>query len=97
MPKTARDKNSFEMIEQVCDEVKGMLLQKHQAYGESALRPLRIMSHSDALEQIRVRIDDKLSRLAVLQSDETEDVVLDLIGYFILYRVALRLQGKSNE
>ena len=41
------------------------------------------------MEQIRVRIDDKLSRLARGQA-AGEDVVLDLIGYLVLLRVAER-------
>jgi hypothetical protein len=45
-------------------EVYEMLLGKNAAYGNSALDPLRVFSASDAEEQIRVRIDDKLSRLA---------------------------------
>lgn len=39
-----------------------MLLAKNAAYGNSALEPVRIFSKADPTEQIRVRIDDKLSR-----------------------------------
>jgi hypothetical protein len=74
-------------IEDECDAVKAMLLQKNAAYGNSATNPIRIFSKADPLEQIRVRIDDKLSRLA-RGSAAGEDVELDLIGYLILLRVA---------
>ncbi len=78
-------------IAQVCDRVKELLLQKNAKYGDSALSPVRIMSKSHNVEQICVRIDDKLSRIksgaGLLATDE--DVVLDLIGYFILLKVAL--------
>lgn len=77
-------------IEAVCEEIKEMLLAKNRKYGNSALEPLRIFSKAETLEQINVRIDDKLSRVKSAQADEDEDVELDLIGYLILKRVAKR-------
>jgi hypothetical protein len=75
------------LIGRVCEEIKELLLQKNQAYGDSALHPVRIFSQADPIEQINVRIDDKLSRLA-RGSAAGEDTELDLIGYLILKRVA---------
>lgn len=76
----------------VCDEIKDLLLQKNKKYGDSALSPTRIFSQSSALEQLLVRIDDKLSRISrgagLIQSDE--DVILDLIGYLVLLRICIR-------
>ena len=79
-----------ELIEQECDRVKAMLIAKNRAYGDSAIHPVRIFSRSSAEEQINVRIDDKLSRIArgSATEDVPEDTVLDLIGYLILSRVA---------
>ena len=78
-------------IARVCDRVKELLLQKNAKYGDSALNPIRICSTAQPVEQILVRIDDKLNRIkqgnALLDNDE--DVVLDLIGYFVLLKVAL--------
>lgn len=65
------------------------LLEKNASYGNSALEPLRIFSKADPAEQIRIRIDDKLSRLA-RGAEIGEDTILDLIGYLMLYRVALK-------
>lgn len=65
-----------------------MLLEKNRKYGDSALSPIRLMSKASAREQILVRIDDKLSRWANMQEDDTEDVVKDLLGYYILLRIA---------
>lgn len=65
-----------------------MLLAKNAAYGDSALSPLRVFSSADTAEQLRVRIDDKLSRLARGSEFAGDDTVLDLIGYLILLRVA---------
>jgi len=75
----------------VCDRVKELLLQKNLKYGDSAINPVRVMSQSSPVEQILVRIDDKLNRVkqgaGLLATDE--DVVMDLIGYFVLLKVAL--------
>lgn len=68
-----------------------LLIRKNAAYGDSALCPVRIFSKADTLEQIRVRIDDKLSRLA-RGSAAGEDVEEDLLGYLILLRVARKRQ-----
>lgn len=76
-------------IEAECDAVKAMLLEKNAAYGNSALDPMRVFSRANADEQIKVRIDDKLSRLA-RGFDAGEDVSLDLIGYLVLLRIAER-------
>ena len=70
-----------------CDAIKAMLLAKNDAYGNSALEPVRVFSSASAEEQLRVRIDDKLSRI-VRGHAAGEDAVLDLIGYLVLLRVA---------
>lgn len=81
--------NSQELIAAECDAVKAMLLEKNLAYGDSALDPVRVFSKASPVEQILVRLDDKLSRLQ-RGSAAGEDVVKDLIGYLILLRVAQR-------
>jgi len=75
------------LIAQECDRIKVMLLEKNRSYGDSALSPLRIFSRADTDEQLLVRIDDKLSRIA-RGNDYNEDTVADLIGYLILLRVS---------
>ena len=77
-------------IEAECDAIKAMLIAKNLAYGDSALNPIRLFSKADASEQLKVRIDDKLSRL-MRGKDAGEDVTADLIGYLILLRVQRRL------
>ena len=87
--------NSQQRIAEICDEVKEMLLDKNMKYGDSALNPARIFSKSDSVEQIKVRIDDKLSRLSQgIEADE-EDVINDLIGYLVLLKIAK--QRKSYD
>jgi hypothetical protein len=83
-------------IATTCDSIKELLLEKNRKYGDSALTPVRIFSKSDPLEQIRVRLDDKLSRLRNQQDDEDEDVIADLIGYLVLYQVARMQQNRTD-
>jgi hypothetical protein len=85
-----------EKISQVCDEIKEFLLKKNRAYGDSAANPVRIFSKADPLEQINVRIDDKLSRMMKGHGYPGDDDELDLIGYLILKR-CLKSQEKDVE
>jgi hypothetical protein len=84
-----------ELICEVCDEIKHMLLEKNRKYGNSALEPKRIFAKSDTIEQLNVRIDDKLSRIANRQNDEDEDVFRDLIGYLVLKLVKNKQMSKE--
>ena len=77
-------------IKEAADEIVEMLLLKNQAYGDSALNPLRIFSKADADEGIKVRIDDKLSRIKNQGFNDSEDAIQDLIGYLILYKAGKR-------
>ena len=82
--------DSQKKITEVCDQVKNMLLEKNMKYGDSALNPIRILSKSSPIEQILVRIDDKLNRIKQGLSGilDDEDVLKDLIGYFVLLKIA---------
>lgn len=74
-------------------KVASMLRRKNEKYGESVMNPLRIFyqggENIDAL--IKIRMDDKLSRLARgsegIESDL--DIYYDLIGYLALLIVAI--------
>ena len=72
----------------IVNNITKMLIEKNRKYGNSALKPQRIFSKASAVEQIKVRIDDKLSRMKNQQNDEDEDVISDLIGYLILLKIA---------
>ena len=80
----------------VCDDIKELLLYKNQQYGDSALNPSRIFSKSSAVEQLLVRIDDKLNRIkkgaGLVATDE--DVIQDLIGYLVLLKIGLNKEKK---
>jgi hypothetical protein len=78
-------------ISKICDDVKELLLYKNTKYGNSALEPARIFSKASSVEQILVRIDDKLNRIKSGNNllDCDEDVIMDLIGYLVLLKIAL--------
>ena len=60
---------------------------KGQSYGDSIGNPLRIFSTAGITEGIRVRIDDKLSRVARGKEWPGDDVIIDLVGYLALLAV----------
>ena len=85
------------LIEKVCEDVKDLLLKKNRDYGDSALNPSNVFSTGDVFESLGSRIDDKLMRIQnVGVNDETEDTISDLIGYLVLYKVALIME-KDKE
>ena len=78
-------------ISGVCDDIKELLIHKNRKYGNSALKPCRVFSKASPVEQLLVRIDDKLNRImqgAGLLADD-EDVVNDLIGYLVLLKIGI--------
>lgn len=79
-----------EKVQQVLRPLEDLLVEKNEAYGNSALDPVNIFSKSTAVEQIKVRIDDKLSRLYHGKEYGDEDTITDLMGYLILLRIAER-------
>jgi len=85
-------------IQETCDEIAALLKAKNEAYGDAALSPLRIFSRADAEVGLRIRIDDKLSRM---MSDSVtfveEDTVLDLMGYLVLLRIAQKRRASRSR
>jgi hypothetical protein len=79
---------ALELLE-VCVDLAVFLMGKNLAYGDSALKPLRAISKADPTEQIRVRMDDKLSRI-VRGEAAGEDALKDLVGYWVLLQVLER-------
>lgn len=86
-----------QMIVDECDALKEMLIAKNKAYGNSALEPVRVFSKAPIDEQIRVRLDDKLSRLS-RGSAAGEDVEADIMGYLVLLRVHRKMsKGQGDD
>jgi hypothetical protein len=84
-------------IRKVCDDIAELLITKNRKYGNSALQPSRIFSKASPIEQINVRIDDKLSRIKNQQEDEDEDVEKDMVGYLILKMVCKKLLKQEEN
>ncbi len=87
-------------IGHVCIQLATFLIEKNSRYGNSALEPLRILSRADPVEQIRVRMDDKLSRLMRGEGagpDASEDAIKDLVGYWVLLQVANGMHAKPGK
>jgi len=81
----------------VCEEIKALLLDKNEKYGDSALNPVRIFSKSDPISQLETRMDDKLSRIRTSDPEDAEDAYLDLLGYLVLHRVAQMQQRRVDH
>ena len=89
--------NTEQLIEEICESMKNLLLEKNRAYGDSATNPSNVFSSGSAVDSICARIDDKLMRIQNKGiNDKTEDTVSDLIGYLILLKIAM-YKEKHNE
>lgn len=84
----SKDAPSGHKIVNSCMEIALMLVEKNRSYGDSALNPIRIFSKADNVEQLKVRIDDKLNRVNNAQGFPGDNDIDDLIGYLILYKIA---------
>jgi hypothetical protein len=81
-------KKTEEAITKAMSSIEEMLISKNRAYGDSALEPVRIFSKSETVEQLYVRIDDKLSRVEGGHEYPGDDTIKDLIGYLVLLLIA---------
>ena len=70
------------------DQIAELLISKNLSYGNSALDPVRIFSKASRDEQLNVRIDDKLSRIARGGEFRGDNDELDLVGYLVLKMIA---------
>jgi hypothetical protein len=81
-------KQTENKIKEVMENIEQMLIAKNRAYGDSALEPVRIFSKTDTIEQLYVRIDDKLSRVQRGHEYPGDDTIFDLVGYLVLLLIA---------
>ena len=84
-------------IREEFNSIRDLVLLKNKEYGDSVINPIRIFSTADSLEQVKVRIDDKLSRLNN-QGPKliAEDTISDLIGYLVLLLIAKKKTVKIS-
>lgn len=85
------------MIEKKCDEIKQFLIDKNIAYGNSALEPINIFSKNTAVEQLAVRMDDKINRLKKGSEYLGDDTIKDLTGYLVLYMIAKDIETEIKR
>ena len=82
-------RNDFESkVWDITGSVAKLLIEKNKSYGDSALNPIRCFSKLNSLEGIKLRIDDKLSRIRNGNNSFNEDTILDLIGYLVLLKIS---------
>ena len=85
--------NTKDKIKEKCRLLESLLVKKNNAYGDSALEPLGVFSSTNASTGIKIRLDDKLKRIANAGLvEDTEDTLIDIAGYIILLMIA-----KDNE
>ena len=98
------DADKFERdVRSVLEDIADLLIDKNKKYGDSALNPQRIFSRASVIEQIDVRIDDKLSRIKNMNTNNIEDVkesiadsIRDLVGYLVMREIAKRRQESDT-
>ena len=93
-----KDAPDADAIIRTIDGIQELLISKNASYGASATDPVRIFSKANTEEQILVRIDDKLSRIARVHENALgEDTIRDLIGYLVLLLVVREKEGERDD
>lgn len=83
-----------------CNELSAFLIEKNKSYGNSAANPIGIFAKGlTPMEQIHVRIDDKLSRLKRGSEYVGDDTLKDLTGYLILLMImrGIAIENESRH
>jgi len=83
-------------IRRIAKEIGELVVAKNEAYGDSAVDPVRIFSKATPVEQILVRLDDKLSRFARGHSYPGDNDIDDIMGYLILLKIAKERYGDNK-
>lgn len=78
-----KESNTQEKIELLFDNFKAFSKEKNKRYGDAAISPINIFSQTKPGDQIRSRIDDKLSRIKNSKELKKNDLS-DLFGYIAL-------------
>ncbi|WP_024276008.1 hypothetical protein [Hyphomicrobium sp. 802] len=82
-------------LDKTLEKLRALLIEKNRSYGNSALDPVRLFAKTDAVEQLRVRIDDKISRLVRGLEFMGENTPTDFLGYLILLDIAERIAAEA--
>lgn len=84
------------MLSRNCDAMKKVLLEKNRRYGNAALNPLSIFHKGNNMEGIKVRLDDKLSRVKNSDKLRANDIC-DIIGYCYLLLLGMGVTPEEIE
>ena len=85
-------------IKQKCRQLEDLLVRKNDAYGDSALEPLGVFSSANASSGLKIRLDDKLKRIANAGLvEDTQDTLIDIAGYIILLMIAQDNEGNDIQ
>jgi hypothetical protein len=79
------------VLDEVLAEIRELLLSKNASYGKLCFTAYRHICKGNSIEQIDVRIDDKLNRIKNGHEFHGEDTIKDLIGYLILRLVVTKI------
>ena len=82
-----------EKIKVKCDEIRDLLLQKNNSYGNSVFNR-GVLFDVDPMYAIQARINDKLNRMKNKNSFLSDNDLMDVTGYFILLQV---LKDKMDD
>ena len=77
-------------------ELQAFIIGKNKSYGGSVFNHTGFHSQLNALEKIKVRLDDKINRDFCGGKYDNEDTIKDLLGYYILY-IAVEIYEKEIE
>lgn len=75
-------------VRKITSDLADLLVEKNAAYGNAALEPVRVFSKANPEEQLLVRLDDKLSRIARGHEFIGDDTLTDILGYLVLLKIA---------
>ena len=75
-------------VRKITNDIAELLIKKNRSYGNSALEPINCFYKGDAETAIKVRIDDKLSRIMRGKEYKQEDTIMDLLGYLVILKVS---------
>jgi len=82
-----------EKIKVKCDEIRDLLLEKNNSYGNSVFNR-GVLFDVDPMYAIQARINDKLNRMKSKNSFLSDNDLMDVTGYFILLQV---LKDKMDD
>lgn len=87
-PELFKKESTFkDAVIEVTRDLQNLLIEKNLSYGNAALNPINVFSKADSHEQLRMAIDNKLTRIQRGKEFGNEDSITDLIGYLILFKI----------